>query len=44
MAFERLVQIYRFAKYGLPLARLKPESDRTIARALRRDQREAPTR
>jgi fatty-acyl-CoA synthase len=31
MAFERLVQIYRFAKYGLPLARLKPETPRTIA-------------
>jgi fatty-acyl-CoA synthase len=31
MAFERVVQLYRFAKYGLPLSRLKPESERTIA-------------
>ncbi len=31
MAFERLIQIYRFAKYGLPLARIKPETPRTIA-------------
>jgi fatty-acyl-CoA synthase len=31
MAFDRFVQLYRFAKYGLPLARTKPESARTIA-------------
>ena len=31
MAFERLGQLWRFAKYGLPLARLRPESTRTIA-------------
>jgi fatty-acyl-CoA synthase len=31
MALERLVQLYRFAKFGLPLARIKPESPRTIA-------------
>ena len=31
MAFERVVQLWRFAKYGLPLARMRPESPRTIA-------------
>ena len=31
MAFERVGQLWRFAKYGLPLARLRPESPRTIA-------------
>ncbi len=31
MAFERVTQLYRFAKYGLPLARTRPESPRTIA-------------
>src|SRR5512139_1286612 len=31
MAFERFVQIYRLARYGLPLARLKPETERTVA-------------
>jgi fatty-acyl-CoA synthase len=31
MAFERVIQLYRFAKYGLPLARLQPETERTIA-------------
>ncbi len=28
---ERLVQLYRFVKHGLPLARLKPEGTRTTA-------------
>jgi len=28
---DRLVQLWRFARYGLPLARTKPESPRTIA-------------
>ncbi|MEX2205531.1 MAG: long-chain-acyl-CoA synthetase [Myxococcota bacterium] len=28
---ERLVQLWRFAKYGLPLARMRPEGARTIA-------------
>ncbi len=28
---ERLVQLWRFAKYGLPLARIRPEGPRTIA-------------
>ena len=31
MAFERVAQLWRFAKYGLPLARLRPDSPRTIA-------------
>ncbi|HTO70552.1 MAG TPA: long-chain-acyl-CoA synthetase [Myxococcota bacterium] len=30
-AFERLGQIWRFAKYGLPLARTRPDSPRTVA-------------
>jgi fatty-acyl-CoA synthase len=28
---ERVVQLWRFAKYGLPLARMRPENARTIA-------------
>ena len=28
---ERLIQLWRFAKYGLPLARIRPEGPRTIA-------------
>jgi len=31
MLHERVTQLWRFAKYGLPLARLRPESARTIA-------------
>ena len=31
MAFERVGQLWRFAKYGLPLSRLRPDSTRTIA-------------
>ncbi|MFI5315087.1 MAG: long-chain-acyl-CoA synthetase [Myxococcota bacterium] len=31
MAFERVGQLWRFAKYGLPLARTRPDSPRTIA-------------
>jgi len=31
MPFDRLTQIWRFAKYGLPLARTRPETARTIA-------------
>ncbi len=31
MLAERLLQAWRFAKYGLPLARLRPESPRTVA-------------
>ncbi len=31
MLQERVVQLWRFARYGLPLARMRPESTRTIA-------------
>jgi fatty-acyl-CoA synthase len=31
MAFRRAQQLYRLVKVGLPLARLRPDSDRTVA-------------
>src|SRR5262245_16944672 len=31
MAFERIGQLWRFAKYALPIARLGPETPRTVA-------------
>src|SRR5882672_6527893 len=31
MAFERIGQLWRFAKYALPLVRMGPESPRTLA-------------
>ena len=31
MVLERATQLWRFAKYGLPLSRLRPESPRTFA-------------
>jgi fatty-acyl-CoA synthase len=31
MAFERALQLWRFARFGLPLARMTPEAPRTLA-------------